>query len=79
MELSPEDPVRGEWVVTVVGTHYFGALIAKDLGDDGSLTDRERRFSFGVTHDRETVLAAARNLLGRVAPFDVSNANANEP
>jgi EAL domain-containing protein (putative c-di-GMP-specific phosphodiesterase class I) len=75
MELSSDDPVRGEWVVAVVGTHYFGALIAKDLGDDDSLTDRERRFSFVVTHDRETVLAAARSLLGRVAPFDVSNAN----
>jgi EAL domain-containing protein (putative c-di-GMP-specific phosphodiesterase class I) len=75
MELSPDDPVRGEWVVAVVGTHYFGALIAKDLGDDASLADRDRRFSFVVTHDRETVLDAARSLLGRVAPLDVSNAN----
>jgi hypothetical protein len=50
-------------------------LIAKDLGDDESLTDRERRFSFIVTHDHQTVLAVARSLLGRVAPFDVSDPN----
>jgi EAL domain-containing protein (putative c-di-GMP-specific phosphodiesterase class I) len=75
VELSPDDPVRGEWVVAVVGTHYLGALIAKDLGDDESFTDRVRRYSFIVTHDHETVLAAARSLLGRVAPFDVSDLN----
>jgi len=73
VELSPDDPVSGEWVVAVIGTHYLGALIAKDLGDDDSTTERERRFSFIVTHDHETVLAAARSLLGRVAPFDGSD------
>jgi EAL domain-containing protein (putative c-di-GMP-specific phosphodiesterase class I) len=75
VELSPDDPVSGEWVVAVVGTHYLGALIAKDLGDSDSTADRDRRFSFIVTHDRETVLAAAQSLLGRVAPFDVSDPN----
>lgn len=70
VELSFDDPVRGEWVVAVVGVHYLGALIAKDLGDDDSVADLERRFSFIVTHDRETVLAAARSLLERVAPLD---------
>lgn len=68
VELPSDDPIRDEWVVAVVGTHYLGALIAKDLGDDDSVADRERRFSFIVTHDRETVLAAARSLLGRVVP-----------
>jgi EAL domain-containing protein (putative c-di-GMP-specific phosphodiesterase class I) len=70
VELSLDDPVRGEWVVAIVGTHYLGALIAKDLGDDDSVADRDRRFSFVVTHDHETVLAAARSLLERVAPLD---------
>ena len=73
MELSPDDPVRGEWVVAVVGTHYLGALIAKDLGDDDSIADRERRFSYVVTHDHDAVLSAARSLLGRVAPLDDSD------
>jgi hypothetical protein len=51
-------------VVAVVGDHYAGALIARDLGDSGP--DRDRRFSFALTHDHDTVLAAARSLLERV-------------
>jgi EAL domain-containing protein (putative c-di-GMP-specific phosphodiesterase class I) len=62
--LRADDALRGEWVVAVVGTHYAGALIAKDLGDSGP--DRDRRFAFVLTHDHETVLAAARSLLERV-------------
>jgi EAL domain-containing protein (putative c-di-GMP-specific phosphodiesterase class I) len=70
VQLSPDDPVSGEWVVAIVGTHYLGALIAMDLGDDDARPDRERRFSFIVTHDHETVLAAAQSLLERVARID---------
>jgi EAL domain-containing protein (putative c-di-GMP-specific phosphodiesterase class I) len=63
-DLGPRDQLRGEWTVVVVGTHYTGALIAKDLGDSGP--DLERRFLFALTHDHNTVLAAARLLLGRI-------------
>ena len=62
--LHADDSLLGEWVVVVVGTHYAGALIAKDLGDSGP--DRDRRFAFVLTHDHETVLAAARSLMTRV-------------
>jgi EAL domain-containing protein (putative c-di-GMP-specific phosphodiesterase class I) len=62
--LGAADTLLGEWVVVVVGTHYAGALIAKDLGDTGP--DRDRRFAFALTHNHETVLAAARSLIGRV-------------
>jgi hypothetical protein len=62
--LRADDALLGEWVVVVVGTHYVGALIAKDLGDTGP--DRDRRFAFALTHDHETVLAAARSLTNRV-------------
>jgi EAL domain-containing protein (putative c-di-GMP-specific phosphodiesterase class I)/DICT domain-containing protein len=65
-DLLATDPLRGEWTVVLVGTHYAGALIARDLGDPGP--DSTRRFSFALTHDHETVLAAARLLLGRVDP-----------
>ncbi len=64
VSLAPNDVLRGEWVVAVVGNHYAGALIARDLGDSGP--DRDRRFAFTLTHDHETVLAAARSLLERV-------------
>jgi EAL domain-containing protein (putative c-di-GMP-specific phosphodiesterase class I) len=79
--LSANDPLRGEWVIAVVGAHYAGALIARDLGDSGP--DRDRRFAFTLTHDYVTVLAAARSLLERVttpravrdlAPEDVPTA-----
>jgi EAL domain-containing protein (putative c-di-GMP-specific phosphodiesterase class I) len=62
--LAADDPLLGDWVVTVVGSHYAGALIAHDLGDSG--TDLDRRFAFVLTHDHGTVIAAARSLLGRV-------------
>jgi DICT domain-containing protein len=62
--LSADDPLRGEWVIAVVGAHYAGALIANDLGDTGP--DADRRFAFTLTHDYATVLATARSLLERV-------------
>jgi DICT domain-containing protein len=65
--LAPRDQLRGEWTVVVVGADYCGALIAKDLGDSGA--DLERRFLFALTHDHQTVLAAARILLGRIDPL----------
>jgi len=65
-DLAPRDPLRGEWTVIIVGAHYTGALIAKDLGDSGP--DLQRRYLFALTHDHDTVLAAATALLGRIEP-----------
>ncbi len=62
--LAATDPLVGEWTVTVVGSHYSGALIARDLGDSGP--DDDRRYQFVVTHDRELVLSAARSLMSRI-------------
>ena len=62
--LADDDPLRGEWVVTNIGPHFAGALIARDLGDSGP--DRDRRFLFTVTYDRPTVIRAARTLLAKV-------------
>lgn len=64
--LTAQDQLRGEWTVAVVGPHYSGALIAKDLGDSGP--DLDRRYLFALTHDHATVLGAARLLLDRVFP-----------
>lgn len=66
-DLSPRDLLRGEWTVVVVGPHYTGALIAKDLGDSGP--DLDRRFLFALSHDHETVVSAARILLKRIDPL----------
>jgi DICT domain-containing protein len=66
LSLPEGDSLGGEWVVVVIGTHFMGALIAKDLGDSGP--DRNRRFAFTLTHEPTTVLAAARSILQRVDP-----------
>jgi EAL domain-containing protein (putative c-di-GMP-specific phosphodiesterase class I) len=65
-DLAADDPLHQEWTVVAVGTHYTGALIARDLGDTGP--DLERRFLFTLTHNHNTVLAAATSLLSRVQP-----------
>lgn len=63
--LGSDDPLAGEWVTTVVGAHFAGAVTGRDLGDTGP--DTERRFECVLTYDRERVLRVARSLLGRVA------------
>ncbi|WP_457074085.1 EAL domain-containing protein [Modestobacter sp. SYSU DS0290] len=65
-DLTPGDPVLGEWDLVVLSPHFSAALLARDLGDDGP--DLERRFAFALTYDRDTVVRAARSLLSRVAP-----------
>jgi len=65
-DLDPDDPIRGEWDIAVIGPHFAAALLARDLGDHG--LDLERTFEFALTYDREVVAAAARALLARVAP-----------
>jgi DICT domain-containing protein len=64
-DLSPDDPLRDEWTVIVLGAHFSAALVSRDLGDAGA--DADRRFSYVVTHDRALVTAAARTLIDRVA------------
>jgi diguanylate cyclase (GGDEF)-like protein/PAS domain S-box-containing protein len=64
--LAEEDPLAGEWSVVVIAPHFAGALVAQDLGDTGP--DRERRFVFATTYQRELAIAAARTLLERVTP-----------
>lgn len=65
-ELAPHDPLRDEWDVVVLGPHFSGALLARDVGDTGP--DLEREFEYVVTYDREVVVSAALALLSRVVP-----------
>jgi hypothetical protein len=62
--VEPGDPLTGEWSVLVLGPHFAGALVAKDLGDGGR--DRDRRFEFAIVYDRGLVIAAAHTLLRRI-------------
>ena len=50
--------------IAVLGPHYAGALVARDLGDSGP--DHQRRFAFVVTFDRELVTEVAAIFIARV-------------
>lgn len=63
-DLDPDDPLVHEWDVAVLGPHYAGAIVARDLGDTGP--DHERCFEFVVTFDRDLVVEVAAALIARV-------------
>ncbi len=75
--LSPSDPVRGEWDLTVVSPHFTAALLARDLGDTGP--DVERMFEYALTYERDTVVHATNALLSRVAPRPATPGRAAPP
>ena len=62
---SGDHRLAAEWCVIVVGAHYAGALVARDLGE----RDGERCYDFAVTHDRQLVVDAGRALLRHVEPI----------
>jgi diguanylate cyclase (GGDEF)-like protein/PAS domain S-box-containing protein len=70
-ELTGDDALAGEWSVIVLGPHFAGALVARDLGDTEG-PDRDLRFSFATVYDRALVIAAARTLIARIAPEEIS-------
>ena len=60
--LRDDDPLRGEWSVVVLGPHFSGALVAKELD-----APRERPdFSYAVTYERDLVVRAATTLMRQV-------------
>jgi diguanylate cyclase (GGDEF)-like protein/PAS domain S-box-containing protein len=64
--LHAGDALEGEWDLVVVSAHFAGALVAVDLGDTGA--ERDRRFDYLVTYDRDIVEDLARSLLVRIFP-----------
>jgi EAL domain-containing protein (putative c-di-GMP-specific phosphodiesterase class I) len=66
--LAPDDRLRGEWDVVVVGPHFAGAFVARDLGDE--VADSDRRFEYFMTYDRERVTDAAAALLRHLVPTE---------
>jgi EAL domain-containing protein (putative c-di-GMP-specific phosphodiesterase class I) len=64
--LDVDDPLIGEWDITVVGPHFAATLVARDLGDDGP--DAERRFEFVLSHERNLAIQVALALMWRVWP-----------
>jgi diguanylate cyclase (GGDEF)-like protein/PAS domain S-box-containing protein len=71
-QLDPGDALAGEWSVIVLGPHFAGALVARDLGDV-DCPDADRRFAFATVYDRSLVIAAARTLMSRIAPRELAS------
>ncbi|MBA2740366.1 MAG: EAL domain-containing protein [Nocardioidaceae bacterium] len=63
-DLAEGDVVLSEWDVAVVGPHFAGALVSRDLGDDGPELDR--RFDYILTHDRTLAVHVAGSLMTRM-------------
>ncbi|HTI32558.1 MAG TPA: EAL domain-containing protein, partial [Miltoncostaea sp.] len=61
--LPPEHALRGEWSVVVLGPHFSGALVARELPGQEARPD----FAFTVTYDRDRVVRAATSLMRQVA------------
>lgn len=64
--LGEDDPLRDEWSVVVLGPHFSGALVAREL-------DQPRRrpdFTYAVTYRRDLVVRAATALMRQVARVD---------
>lgn len=63
-DLTPDDPLRGEWTIAVVAPHFAACLSALDRRDN--VPEAERTFDYVLTFERDLVLGAARSLLLRV-------------
>ena len=50
--------------MAVVSPHFAATLAAWDVGDTGP--ERERRFDFAVSHDRDLSIEAARSMMLRM-------------
>jgi EAL domain-containing protein (putative c-di-GMP-specific phosphodiesterase class I) len=62
--LANDDPMNGEWIVTVVGPHFAAALVARET--EGGGADDPQRFEHCLTYDRTLVVEATDQLLRRV-------------
>ncbi|MFZ1993949.1 MAG: EAL domain-containing protein [Solirubrobacteraceae bacterium] len=70
-DLARNDILRHEWNIAVLGPHYAGALVARDLGDDGP--EHHRRFEFVLTFDRDLVVDVTAALIRHVGGLAVAN------
>lgn len=66
--LSPDDPMRREWIVLTLGTYSACALVGREREEsvNSGRPEREREFDTVLTYDRPTVLAAATAMLQRM-------------
>lgn len=61
-DLGDHDRLKREWSIAVLGPHFSAALAARELDSPTS----DRRFAFGLTHNRELVVRMAGSMLHRL-------------
>jgi len=61
MSPGASSPFNHEWQIIVLSADFAGAFLARELGDRGPEPDR--RYEFIYTHDRDTVVTAAKAFL----------------
>jgi DICT domain-containing protein len=66
LPLGPGSRLGREWIVIVLNPHYAAAFVARDCGDPG--IEHHRTFDYIYTHDRDTVITAARCFLQELKP-----------
>jgi EAL domain-containing protein (putative c-di-GMP-specific phosphodiesterase class I) len=66
--VAEDDPLVHQWNVIVLGSHFAGALFARELPYDGDEDDRP--FELIVSYDRDLILAAAHPLIRRLLPIN---------
>jgi DICT domain-containing protein len=66
-DLDPADPLVDEWTVIVVGSDFARGFFARQRGSDRDV------FDLIMSDDRELVLDAAKPLLQRLKPTELTN------
>nr|WP_296766430.1 EAL domain-containing protein [Rhodococcus sp. (in: high G+C Gram-positive bacteria)] len=64
LSISKSDPLGDLWVLTVVGRHYFAAVIARPISSS------DRRLEYVLTYDHANVMAAARSMASRLSTIE---------
>jgi EAL domain-containing protein (putative c-di-GMP-specific phosphodiesterase class I) len=64
MSPGAASPFNHEWQVVVLSADFAGAFLARDMGD--RCAEPDRRYEFIYTHDRDTVVSAAKAFLGEL-------------
>jgi EAL domain-containing protein (putative c-di-GMP-specific phosphodiesterase class I) len=67
--LPPRSRMRREWIVIVLNPHYAAAFVARERGQAGA--QGEQDYEYVYTHDRNSVVAAARCFLQEVNSAEV--------
>lgn len=62
-DLEEDDPLRGEWAVSVIGPHFAAALVARESRS----AQADGLYEFALTYDRDYSIQTARSIMSRIS------------